>query len=435
MRPKSFMVIAGEASGDLLAAELVQALRQELAGVEALPTPDYQPLHASLEPRFFGAGGPRLAAAGVDLAFDLTAHSVIGLSDALKGYLKFRRLFRQLYQLALERGPDAIICVDFAGFNRRFAHAVRKYVRAHSDWFHDWDPKLIQYVSPQVWASRESRAYQLAQDYDLLLSLFPFEKDWYARRVPQLRVEFVGHPVLDRYSTTECGKRKPELAATSSSVPNPSSSPLALLLPGSRASELKHHLPVMLGALALMRARLPNLRARMVLPDETLVQQAKASAPPAELEVRCGGLGESLCEAALAVASTGTVMMECAYFGVPTVAIYKASWSNYQIARRIVNVKYLAMPNLLANEETFPEFIQQAATPENIARAGLELLQDQQRRARIKARLAEIIASLGQPGAGRRAAAAIVRLLASERGVYAASPAEAPRARIPPLGR
>src|SRR5258707_1244563 len=169
MNPRTFMVIAGEASGDLLGAELVAALRAELAEAEAIPTTDYQPLHTSLEPRFFGAGGPRMAAAGVELAFDLTEHSVIGLSEALKNYFNFRRLFQRLYRLALDREPDAIICVDFGGFNRRFAHAIKRHVRARQDWFHDWNPKLIQYVSPQVWASREGRVHQIARDYDLLL--------------------------------------------------------------------------------------------------------------------------------------------------------------------------------------------------------------------------------------------------------------------------
>src|ERR1019366_4578982 len=127
MKPKSFMLIAGETSGDMLAAELVRALRQEFAEAAAIPTADYQPLHTSLEPRFFGAGGPQMAAAGVELAFDMTEHSIIGLSEVLKHYFKFRRLFRQLFRLALERQPDAIVCVDFAGFNRRFAHAIRRY--------------------------------------------------------------------------------------------------------------------------------------------------------------------------------------------------------------------------------------------------------------------------------------------------------------------
>ena len=171
------MLIAGEASGDLLAAELVQALRRELAEAKAQPTTDLQPLTTGLAPRFFGAGGPRMAAAGVDLAFDLTAYSVIGLSDVVKHYLTFRRLFHKLFRLALQRQPEAIICVDFSGFNGRFARAIQEYVQPRRDWFHDWHPRIIQFVSPQVWASREGRAYQIERNCDLLLSIFPFEKD------------------------------------------------------------------------------------------------------------------------------------------------------------------------------------------------------------------------------------------------------------------
>src|SRR2546429_3889531 len=129
MKPKTFMLIAGETSGDMLAAELVQALREDLLERESETTNDYQPLYTSLEPRFFGAGGPRMAAAGVDLAFDMTEHSVIGLADAIKHYLKFRRLFNRLYLSALERQPDAIIGVDFSGFNLPFACAIKAYTR------------------------------------------------------------------------------------------------------------------------------------------------------------------------------------------------------------------------------------------------------------------------------------------------------------------
>ncbi|MGO8930383.1 MAG: lipid-A-disaccharide synthase [Limisphaerales bacterium] len=400
MRPKSFMLIAGEASGDMLAAELVRALRQEMADTEVIPTTDYQPLQTSLEPRFFGAGGPRMAAEGVELAFDMTVHSVIGLFEVVRNYRKFRRLFHQLFQLALQRQPDVIICVDFSGFNRRFGHAIKQYIRAHADWFHDWNPKLIQYVSPQVWASREGRAYQMARDYDLVLSIFPFEKEWYAKRVPQLAVEFVGHPIVDRYGE---GREK-----------KGDGKPMVLLLPGSRPDELRRHLPVIIGAMDLIRAKVPDLRARMVLPNEGLIKQARALGVPAGLDGRAGGLAESLAEASIALASSGTVTTECAYFGVPTVALYKTSWGTYQIARRIMKVKYLAMPNVLAGEEVFPEFIQAAATPDNIARAAVELLRDAPRRARLKAKLAEIVASLGGPGAPRRAAKAIVETLADK---------------------
>jgi lipid-A-disaccharide synthase len=122
-------------------------------------------------------------------------------------------------------------------------------------------------------------------------------------------------------------------------------------------------------------------------------------------------LPEALAQSDLAIASTGTVTMECAFFGLPTVAIYKTSWTTYEIAKRIATVKWLTMPNLLANEEVFPEFVQHHATPENISRAALELLRDDARRQSVKVKLARIVASLGGPGASARAAAAIVRLL------------------------
>jgi lipid-A-disaccharide synthase len=408
LKPKTFMVVAGEASGDLLAAELVGALRQELAEAIPILTADYQPLQTSFEPTFFGAGGPRMAAAGVDLAVDMTAHSVIGLSDVIKHYFKFRQLFHKLQRLALERRPQAIICVDFSGFNRRFAHAIKQYVRARLGWFHDWNPKIIQYVSPQVWASREGRAYQLARDCDLLLSIFPFEKGWYARRVPRLRVEFVGHPLMDRYERVEGRGSREE--GKGSSVEGRGEGHV-LLLPGSRRGELSRHLPVMLGALAKMRAAVTDLRGRMVLPSEELVGQARGAGVPPELEIQQGDLAQAFAEADVAIASTGTVTMECAYFGVPTVAIYKTSWSTYQIARHIVSVEHLAMPNLLASEEVFPEFIQDAATPDNLAGAALDLLSDQTRRQKIKTKLAQIVASLGGPGASRRGAKAIIGLI------------------------
>jgi lipid-A-disaccharide synthase len=347
-----------------------------------------------------------MAAAGVQLAFDMTEHAVLGLSDVIKNLFKFRRLLHQLYHLAVEREPDAVVCVDFSGFNSRLAHLIRKYVRSRRDWFHDWDPKIIQYVSPQVWASREWRAYQVAEDYDLVLSLFPFEKEWYAKRVPKLRVEFVGHPLLDRYDI-----RKSATAGTF----EPRPTPRLLLLPGSRTAELRHHLPVMLGAVELVRREIPGLQIRMVLPNEKLVALAETFRRPSDLEIQTGRLAEALQTADVAVASTGTVTMECAFLGVPTVAIYKTSWSNYQIAKRVAKVKYVAMPNIMGNEEVFPEFIQDAATAENIAGAALELLRDESRRRRTRARVAEIVATLGESGASRRAAKAIAGLLEPER--------------------
>jgi len=382
------MLIAGEASGDLLAAELVSALREQL--------PDA---------KFFGAGGAKMAQAGVELAFDMTRHSVIGISDVLKNYFQFRRLFEQLLVLAIKRQPDAVIGVDYGGFNLRFGHAVREYARYDSS---EWHPKIIQFVSPQVWASRPGRADLLARDYDLLLSIFPFEKDWYARRVPELKVEFVGHPMMGRFRAEG---RVPRISISENLGTRGTRPSEILLLPGSRKSELQRHLPVMIGALKLIQAKLPDVHARMVLPDGALKELAeKLCASQANLEIQTGNLPQALAEADVAIASTGTVTMECAFFGVPGVTLYKTSALTYQIAKRIVTVKSLTMPNLLAGGEVYPEFVQNAATPENISRAALELLQDTSRRAKIKSQLEKIVSSLGEPGAANRAAAAILSL-------------------------
>jgi lipid-A-disaccharide synthase len=378
------MLIAGEASGDLLAAELVAALREQL--------PDA---------RFFGAGGAKMAAAGAELAFDLTQHAMIGVPSVGK-LLDGRKRFHQLLALALERKPDAVIGVDYGFFNLRFGHAVRGYVRGNP--FSKWDPKIVQFVSPQVWASRPGRAQQIAADYDLLLSIFPFEKDWYAQRVPQLRVEFVGHPMIGRFQNSELRIQKSEAIAAS---------PKILLLPGSRKSELKRHLPVMLQA-AWPIAQKANATFFCVLPNQDLLAQAKPLATKCgwpDLVFQIGELPWALAESDLAISKTGTVTMECAFFGVPTVTLYKTNWFTYQIGKRIVKVKSLTMPNLLAGEEVYPEFVQNDATPENLSRAALELLQDEARRQKIKAQLAKIIASLGEPGAPKRAAAAILSLL------------------------
>jgi lipid-A-disaccharide synthase len=405
MTPKRFMVIAGETSGDMLAAELVRELR---AGIQRRYTysNDLQPLQSDLAPRFFGAGGPRMAQAGVELAFDLTRHSVVGLTEVLRNYFKFRCFFRRLLALACEREPHVIICVDYAGFNRRFAAAIKKYVHARRGTFNNWDPKIIQYVSPQVWASREGRARQIARDVDLLLAIFPFEKDWYAGRVPKLRVEFVGHPMMDRYARSETPPGASGQKTTDAAEPLPK----VLLLPGSRRGELAHHLPVMIGALGLIQKAM-SIQYRIVLPEDMDILQVHewtGGRLQRELLIQKGGLAEALAEATIAIASTGTVTMECAYFGVPTVTLYKTSWSTYEIGKRIIKVKWLTMPNLLANEDVFPEFIQDAATPKNISEAALKLLRDRPRRDQIKIRLGEIVTSLGGPGASRRAAEAVL---------------------------
>lgn len=391
-KPLTFMLIAGEPSGDTLAAELITALKQE-------PSSNHASRITHHTPKFFGAGGPKMATAGVELAFDMTQHSVIGPWDAVKAYGRLKQIFERLVALAFERRPDVIVCVDFSVFSHRFAERIRWELEVRRATHGNWKPKIVKYVSPQVWASRPGRAKSMPRLFDLLLTIFPFEKAWYAERVPELNVEFVGHPAVDRFNV---GRSTLNLERSKNAL---------LLLPGSRVGELRRHLPAMLAALEKIRKTKPEIEARMVLPSESLLQLARDLGVPADLKTQVGDLPAALASSTLAIASTGTVTMECAWFGLPTIAIYKTSWATFQIGKRIIQVKFLAMPNILANEAIFPELIQDDATPENLSRAALELLGDTTRLQSIREKLKRVTSSLGEPGAARRAARAVLGLV------------------------
>lgn len=383
MNSRTCLIIAGEASGDTLAAELVQALRH---------VTDW---------RFIGAGGPKMQAAGVNLTVDLTAHAVVGLWEVVKHYPELRRLFNQLIDLALHELPDVIILVDYPGFNLRYLAAIKKWVRTRKGPFKNWQPKIVYYVSPQLWAWHESRVHNIARDVDLLLSIFPFEKQWYASRAPGLRVEFVGHPLVDRFAS---------LPPAHSAASSPFDKPLIVLLPGSRARELHKHVPVLAQAAQIIQQKL-NARFLLIAPNDQLAETVRQLAPSnCPLEIQIGGLAESLRSATFALACSGTVTMECAFFGVPTIVFYRTSWATYRLGRLLVKVKYLAMANLLNNAAVYPEFIQNDATPQAIATEALAILENHARMMEIKATLAKVIASLGPPGASQRAAQAVLSL-------------------------
>jgi lipid-A-disaccharide synthase len=387
------MVIAGEVSGDHRAAELVRALRSASIeyGEEASPT-------------FIGTG-PELERAGAEpaMGLDLTAHAVIGPLDLFRSGFKFLRFFDALFKLALKERPDVFIFVDYSGFNLRFAKKLRARLNARRPGsFSNWNPKLIYYVSPQVWASRQGRVHQIAENIDLMLSIFPFEKEWYAQRKPNFPVEFVGYPLLDRHLT---------LSSAAEPRKRQGKEPFVVLLPGSRLKEVERHIPVMIAAARRIQAEQP-IRLCMILPNEKLATLArKMIGEQIDIQIRIGGQAEVLPEADLAITKSGSVTMECALFGVPAVVIYITSWLMYQIARRIVKVRFLAMPNLIADETVYPELIQDEATGANIARQGLYMLTNAECRGSVRKKLRGVIEKLGEPGASRRAAGHIWNLI------------------------
>ncbi|MFM1945111.1 MAG: hypothetical protein RI897_4093 [Verrucomicrobiota bacterium] len=404
MRTPSVMLIAGEASGDLHASRLVQAMRRQWAlsseGAGSAPID------------FFGAGGGRMAKAGVRLVEDMTAHSVFGFMEAIRKLRHFRALGKRLLDLASREQPDVIILVDFGGFNLRFASAVRRLLRSRRGPFGNWSPKLVYFISPQVWASRAGRADRLAGDMDLLLSIFPFEKPWYAKRVPGFRVEFVGHPLVDVFASEAApdqGRRNGR--------------PLVLLLPGSRRQELRRHLPVLAEAVKQLQGKV-SIRVCMVLPNESLFELASSLVPCARIDslddfgpeggIQCliGDATEAMRVADLALTKSGSVTLECAFHRLPAVVIYRLAWLTWWIARSIVQVPYVAMPNLLAGRAVYPELLQGRANAEAIAHEAETLLRGSRKRLAMVKELEEVRSLLGGPGACERAASHVIELLA-----------------------
>jgi lipid-A-disaccharide synthase len=189
---------------------------------------------------------------------------------------------------------------------------------------------------------------------------------------------------------------------------------LVLLLPGSRVQEVRRHLPVMVETVQTLIWK-RAVRGRLVVPNDRMLWESRRyTAGVPDLETRIGGLAESLAEADVALACSGTVTLECALYGVPTVVMYRTSWPTYLVARQMVQVRHIAMPNLLAGERIYPELIQGEVTAENVTREALDLLMDVERRVQMQQKLCGVVESLGLPGASRRAAEAVVDLLENE---------------------
>jgi lipid-A-disaccharide synthase len=343
----------------------------------------------------FGAGGPKMKAAGMELLLDLTEHAVVGLVEVLKNYGKFRRIFNELLAEVERRKPDAIVLVDFPGFNLRFAKAVRKIF---SEGRASARPKILYYISPQLWAWHASRAKQIERDVDLMLCIFPFEKDWYAKHAPKLKVEFVGHPFADCSSVAaSVPDAAPSARRRDGGLYNNREEKLVLLLPGSREREVAAIWPVMRRVVDVMPGELQFVSA-------AVNEQMAAMMKHPRVKVEIGSAQGWMQRAALAITASGTATMECAFYGCPMVVVYKVNWLTYLVGRMLVTVNWLAMPNVIAGRAIVPEFIQHEAKPERVALAAQGLLDDKEKRELMQRELAAVVGTLGGPGASERAA-------------------------------
>jgi lipid-A-disaccharide synthase len=380
------MIVAGEASGDAHAAALVRALR--------MAAPEMQ-----LD--IFGATGPLLRAGGVESIISSDELAILGLLEIGGALPKFWRAYNLLKQAALERKPAAVILVDWPDFNLKLARAL-----------HRRGLKVIYYISPQLWAWRSYRARNIRRDVDLLLSILPFEKDWYADRGID-NVEFVGHPlageVRARYGRAEfCRKTKldPRL-------------PIISLLPGSRRKEVERILPPMLEAAALISDRRSEVQFVIVVApsrssDEvrTLVRGQRATPLPLPscLHIVSGQSREALAASEVAAIASGTATLEAALLGTPMVIVYKESMINWHTLGRLITTDHFGLVNLVAGKRVATELMQDELNGERLANE-LLLLLDEKRNQDARERLREVAEELGEGGASERAADVVLEVL------------------------
>ncbi len=380
------MIVAGEASGDAHAASLVKALRTAAPGTEL---------------NFFGATGPLMRAAGVESVVHADELGIVGLLEIGRALPKFWNAYKSLKRAALDQKPDAVILVDWPDFNLKLARAL-----------HRRGLKVIYYISPQLWAWRSYRARSIERDVDVLISILPFEQDWYAERGIN-NVEFVGHPLAGEVHAradraTFCRELKLEPDAT-----------IISLLPGSRRKEVERILPPMLEAAALISARLPDTQFIVVVApgrssDEIrqIVRRQRATPEPLppRVHIVAGQSREALAASDAAAIASGTATLEAALLNTPMVVVYKESWLNWNILGRLINVDHYGLVNLVAGERVATELMQDELNGERLAEELLSLLQ-KQRNYDVRKRLREVVNQLGEDGASTRAAETILECL------------------------
>jgi lipid-A-disaccharide synthase len=371
---------AGEVSADNHGAALMRALRQLNPGL-----------------KFIGRGGPQMQqVAGAQFKNWIGDAAVLGLWEVLRKYGYFREQFRQTLNEIQESKPDAVVLIDYPGFNLRLARALRRQSQSQ---------KTIYYISPQVWAWNRGRIKKMAHFIDLVLCIFPFETDLYA--ASGLRAVFVGHPMIEGLETRKIDDHRDQN--------------LIGLFPGSRSREVRKIFPVMTAATRRLLQLNPTLRFQVAAASEGLAREmsemlrAEQLADRQTIEIAVGQTAAIMQRAFVGIVASGSATLEATYFGMPFVLIYKVAWPTYVAARLVVNVDFLGMPNLLAGKEIVPEFIQHEAKPDAIVKAVRLLMEGTPARDRMILDFDAIISKLGGTGASDRAAQAILEELKEAR--------------------
>jgi lipid-A-disaccharide synthase len=348
---RKIFLIATEESGDRLGASLMKVLRQRLGDAVA----------------FEGVGGRAMAQEGLSTLFPIEELSIIGLAAIVRQLPDILRLIRQTATAAIAAAPDILVIID----SPDFTHRVARRVRAQAP-----NIPIVDYVSPSVWAWRPGRARAMRRYVDHVLALLPFEPEAY-RRLRGPPCSFVGHPLTDQVETL-----RPDALERQRRYAEP---PLLLVLPGSRRSEIRHHMAIFGEAVARLRTQ--GLAFELILPTMAhLVEAVRSGAASWPIPPKIV-VGETEKRAAFriaraALAKSGTVTLELALSGVPMVAAYKAGRAEAFVVLRAIKVSSVILANLVIGDNVVPEFIQNDCTPQNLARGLGDLLSDTPQRQR-----------------------------------------------------
>jgi len=356
-------ISAGEASGDIHAASLLGALRERQPGLKAV-----------------GMGGPALTRAGCEVLFPMRLISLVGFTEVFSGLPRILKLLGEVKRALIETKPRAIVLIDCPDFHFRVARMAKIL-----------GIPVYYYVSPQVWAWRSGRVEFLRSFTRRVLCILPFEKDFYAAR--GMDVDYVGHPLMDQMPLAELDDIRPD--------PN-----LLGLLPGSRRKEISTLLPEFAKAALLLRREFPNLRVALARAPGLDPEYLRSFLPP-ELPVEIVEPDDRyrlMRASRVLLAASGTVTLEAALIGTPTVVAYRLSALSYAIGRLVIQVKWASLANLIMGREVFPELLQDKATSQYFAARLRGWIADENALEAARADLAGLRERVGGPGAAGRAA-------------------------------
>lgn len=369
------LVSAGEVSGDVHGSYLVKELKRTRPGLE-----------------FFGMGSDRLAAAGVDIKFDISKKGTIGIFEALPNIIPIWLTFRKMKQLALREKPDLVLLIDSQGFNVPFA----KFCKKHG-------LKTVYYIAPQEWLwGTERGARKIAETVDLIVAIF--EKEYEVYKKVGANVVYFGHPLIDVVQLPQ--RLSPQTLR-----------PQIAICPGSRTQEIKALFPILLKAAELIKEKIPGAEFVMPVPSTGIIEEMFPLVGGFHPKAVAGQTDELLAESDLAICASGTINLEASLLGTPNIMVYKLSPLTYLIGKHFLHIdrkiKYFSMPNILLDEKVIPELVMGDATPEKIAAEALAILGDKARQEGMKRSFGVLRSKLGSPGVIRRVAENIQTILTS----------------------